>query len=53
MVITPLIILTLAILARLWQAHRHQAQLTALIDAYAEMTGDLLLKLINTIKEGK
>lgn len=45
-----LTVLILATLARMAQAHIHQRQLITWLDSLAEMTGDMLRKLINETK---
>ncbi len=47
-ILTAAIIITLAILARMYQAHQHQKQLVTWLDATASMIGDLLRELIST-----
>lgn len=47
---TLLVIIILAILLQVYTAHRQHKQITAHLDALAEMVGDMLRELIDTHK---
>lgn len=48
-----LVLILLAILARIWQAHTEGRRLRELIDAFADMTGDFLRGIFDNLNKPK
>jgi len=48
-----LVIIILAILLQTYTTHQHRKQITATLDALAEMMGDMLRELITKIEKDK
>lgn len=48
-----LVLILLAILARIWQAEKNHRHLSELIDSFADMAGDFLRAILDSLKKPK
>ena len=48
-----LALILLALLGRIWQAGQDSRRLYDLIDSFADMTGDLLRSILETVRKNK